>query len=412
MLRSNYRLGSVLLVNAMRVASALLGIVILGFLITCCASPVLAQDRVFINLSLDFLGEYKLPQMKFLDTPVGGFSAITYDRQRDRFYALCNDQSVLSPARFYTLKLTPNSEKIGIQKIDIESVTFLTDKNGQTYPKGTIDPKGIANTPQQTVFIATSGIASNSVAPSVQEFDLKTGQLRTSLPIPERYLPDAGDQKELAKGVQENSGFASLTLNPTGSRASGEPINLFTATEFTLMQDLDPASSEKGSKSRLLHYLTGYGPPELISEYLYRLDPAPDGAHDLVELLALDQGGHFLSLERSRGRLNSNARIFQMTTGGATDTSRIASLKGALNGIQPVKKKLLLDLNELGISLDNLQGMTLGPRLSDGTQSLLLVSNNNFVKEQGSQFLLFRLNSSKLGETIKKVNIVRKTSIY
>jgi hypothetical protein len=67
-----------------------------------------------------------------------------------------------------------------------------------------------------------------------------------------------------------------------------------------------------------------------------------------------------------------------------------------------LRKKLLLDLNELGISLDNLQGMTLGPRLSDGTQSLLLVSNNNFVKEQGSQFLLFRLNSSKLGETIKR----------
>ena len=107
----------------------------------------------------------------------------------------------------------------------------------------------------------------------MQEFDLKTGQLRTSLPIPERYLPNPGDEKELPRGVQDQLGFASLTLNPTGSSAgSGEPINLFTATESTLLQDLDPPSSEKGSKSRLLQYLIGYGPPVLISEYVYLLD--------------------------------------------------------------------------------------------------------------------------------------------
>jgi hypothetical protein len=109
----------------------------------------------------------------------------------------------------------------------------------------------------------------------------------------------------------------------------------------------------------------------------------------------VDQGGHFLSLERSRDRLGFNARIFQMTTGGATDTSKIASLKGSLNGIRPIQKKLLLDLNELGIPLDNLQGMALGPRLPDGTQSLLLVSDDNFSDDQVTQFLLFRLKTSK-----------------
>lgn len=57
-----------------------------------------------------------------------------------------------------------------------------------------------------------------------------------------------------------------------------------------------------------------------------------------------------------------------------------------------VKKKLLLDLKELGILLDNLEGMTLGSRLPDGTQSLLLVSDNNFNSEQVTQFLLFRLS--------------------
>lgn len=339
-----------------------------------------------------------MPKMNFLDTPVGGLSAITYDRQRDRFYALCDDRSELAPARFYTLKLTLNStasEKIGIQKIDIENVTFLSDKDGRTYPKGSIDPEGIALTPQQTVFIAGVGVARDSIAPFVQEFDLKTGQMRQSLPIPERYIPDAAGKKELPSGVQETSAFKSLTLNPTGTiPASGEPFRLFTATESALKQDLAPPSSEKGAEiSRFLHYLISYGPPILISEYLYPLDLPPSGAisHGLVELLAVDQGGHFLSLERSRGQLGFNGRIFQMATGGATDTSQIASLKGKLNGIEPVKKKLLLDLNKLGIPLDNLQGMTLGPRLPDGTQSLLMVSDDNFNDEQVTQFLLFRL---------------------
>lgn len=378
----------------------LVSAIALLFLITSCANPGIAKDRVFLDLSLEFVAEYKLPFGKFSDTPVGGLSAITYDRRRDLFYALSDDSSQLAPARFYTLKLALNStenEKIGIQKIDIESVTFLTDKEGQTYPKGTIAPVGIALTPQQTVFISGSSVTRDQVTPFVQEFDVNSGQIRQSLPIPERYLPDAADKSE-RRGVQETGTFASLTLNPTGTvPASREPIRLFTATESALLQDLDPPSENKGAKCRFLHYLIGYGPPNLISEYFYQLDPAPDDAisNSLVELLAVDQGGHFLSLERSRSVLGNKAQIFQMTSGGATDTSRITSLKGALKAIQPLKKKLLLNLNELDIPLDNLQGMAFGPRLRDGTQSLILVSDDNFSDEQVTQFLLLRLTTPK-----------------
>ncbi len=207
---------------------------------------------------------------------------------------------------------------------------------------------------------------------------------------------------------QQSSSFSFKALNccskvHTNSRniSNSSEITKFFAsaaliTSVALVQDLDPPSEEKGTKSRFLHYLIGYGPPVLISEYFYPIDPTPSGSisNDLVELLAVDQGGHFLSLERSKGSLGFNGRIFQMATGGATDTSRIASLKGSLNSIKPIKKKLLLDLNELGIPLDNLQGITLGPRLPDGTQSLLLVSDDNFNDEQVTQFLLFRLKST------------------
>jgi hypothetical protein len=60
--------------------------------------------------------------------------------------------------------------------------------------------------------------------------------------------------------------------------------------------------------------------------------------------------------------------------------------------VQPVQKTLLFDLGSLGIPLDNVEGMTIGPKLPDGRQSLVLVSDNNFAASQFTQFLLFALS--------------------
>jgi len=53
------------------------------------------------------------------------------------------------------------------------------------------------------------------------------------------------------------------------------------------------------------------------------------------------------------------------------------------------KKTLLLDLDALGLPLDNIEGMAFGPDLPDGRRSLLLVSDNNFSPAAFTQFLLF-----------------------
>ena len=403
---SKFRLGSWLL--AIAFPKRIVSILALLTLLTSCGLPqIKAQERVFLNLSLEFVGEYQLPKMKFKDTRVGGLSGLTYDRQRNRFYAISDDRS---EARFYTLKLVlnnPTTGKLGIEKVEVENVIFLKDENGKPYPKGTIDAEGIALTPQQSVFISSEGVASDGIPPFVKEFDLKTGRSRQSLPIPERYIPNVAG----SRGIQNNLGFESLTLNPTGTiPASGEPFRLFAATESALVQDEEPSPrvqpggatpqqtpKEQGAKTRLLHYLLSDAAPVLISEHLYQLEPPPSGAikHGLAELLALDNGGHFLSLERSFGLLGFSVRIYQAATGGATDTSRIPSLKGELRGVEPVKKKLLLDLDDVGISLDNLEGMTLGPTFPDGSQSLLLVSDDNFRDEQVTQFVLFRLKKGR-----------------
>lgn len=387
-----------------RLLPRLLGIAIafLIFLTSCGIQPGVARDRVFLDLSLDFLGEYQLPKMKFKDTPVGGLSGLTYDRQQNRFYAISDDRGTFAPARFYTLKLILNDDsdrQISLQKVEVEDVTFLTDEQGKTYPKGTLDTEGIAITPQKSIFIASEGIPPNGVSPVVGEFDLETGRLRQTLPIPERYLVDATkSNKDATTGTQNNLGFESLTLSPFGTiPAKGEAIRLFTATESSLMQDKEPANSSQGAKCRLLHYLITDGPPLVIAEHLYQMEPPPSAAlkDGLAELLAVDTGGHFLSLERSLSLLGFSVRIYQAATGGATDISRVPSLKGEVSGINPVKKKLLLNLDELGVALANFEGMTFGPRLPDGSQSLLLVSDDNFQAEQVTKFFLFRLKNGR-----------------
>lgn len=378
-----------------------IAIALLSTFTTGCTQVITAQQRTFLDISLNFLGEYKLPDMKYQDTPVGGLSALTYDRERDRFLALSDDRSNLAPARFYTLNLTldkKDSEKIGIAKIDIEDVTFIKDENGKNYSLGNIDPEGIALSPKGTVFISSEGVPSKGIVPFIREFDQETGKLQENLRIPDRFLPNNNTtETENPRGVQENLGFESLTLEPNSlAAASGDPFRLFTATESGLFQDNLPPDSEAGARIRFLHYLLGENtPPILVAEHLYLLDPLPPGGKDngLTELLALDTGGHFLSLERSYGLLGFGAKIYQITIGSAADTSNILSLKDDISNIAPIQKKLLLDLSDLKIYVDNLEGMTFGPRLADGSQSLILVSDNNFSNSQVTQFLLFSLKT-------------------
>ncbi|BAU67295.1 hypothetical protein STA3757_47060 [Stanieria sp. NIES-3757] len=371
---------------------------ILLILVPACSTitipRVSAQERMFLPLSLEFLGEYQLPKQTFQDTEVGGLSAITYDRQHNRLYALSDDRSQLASARFYTLNLnlqSDNTEKTTINKIEIEKVTFLSDEQGNSYPAGSIDPEGIALSPRGTVFIASEGNLNRGINPFIGEFELNTGKKILNLPLPQRFLPDPTG-KEI-KGIQDNLAVEPLTVNQTGL-ASQDPFRLFTATESALKQD-SLSNPERKARIRLLHYVINpIGNPVIVAEHLYLLDPASVEtiSNGLTELLALDKEGYLLSLERTFGFTGAGAKIFQVVNGNATDTSSITSFGEEITSIRPLSKKLLLDLSQLGIYLDNLEGMTFGPRLPDGSQTLLLVSDDNFNQEQVTQFLLFRLS--------------------
>lgn len=360
-------------------------------LLTGCAVPrVSAEDRLFLDLQADFLDRYELPQQSVEETVLGGLSAIAYDPRTSRFYGLSDDRGRYGPSRFYTLNLTFSQEEPGLRGAEVEAMTTLLQADGTPFPAGRLDPEGLALSPRQTVLISSEGNVNQGIEPLLAEFDRDSGQLLTRFRLPERYL--AGDG-EVPRGIQNNLGFEALTLNAGPAQVADSALfRLFTATESSLQQDYDDDPGQP-LNSRFLHYLLGQDQSTLIAEYCYPLDLEPMGAviNGLSELLTLDQGGHFLALERAYGLNGFQVKLYQLATGGATDTSAIGSLKGRPEGISPIRKRLLLDFDELGLETPNLEGMTLGPRLGDGSRSLILVSDNNFESDRPSEFWLLRL---------------------
>lgn len=383
----------------MRRLGPILGIfLLLGNLLTACSLPqVSAEERLFLNVSVQLLGEYSLPPQTFAGTAVGGLSAIAYHPQTDEYYVLSDDRGRQTPSRFYTLDIdigTDAARQPTLENVTLTRVTSLQQADGQPFPAGALDPEGLALSPRNTLFISSEGDIGRGIPPLLGEFDRQSGQLLTELRLPQRYLPDAAEPP--TQGIQNNLGLESLAVNLGPTQAGWiEPFRLFTAAESALVQDYDD-DPNRPLKTRLLHYLIGEAQATLIAEHAYPLDLEPMGAvvNGLAELLVIDQAGHFLALERAYGLKGFQVKLYQLASGGATDTSAIASLKGDLSNLRPIQKQLVVNIADLGIEPDNLEGMTLGPRLPDGSQSLILISDNNFAADRATQILLLRLQLS------------------
>ena len=265
-------------------------------------------------------------------------------------------------------------------------MSTLLNETSQTFRPGESDTEGIALTNKATVFISSEGDAETLINPFIKEFSLSSGREIATLPIPNKFLPD----KTAQQGIRNNLAFESLTITPNKK-------HLFTATENALIQDGVAAKPNIGSSCRILQYNLLNNQPE--KEFLYQTKPVSPFlnftgkfASGLPDLLALDNQGHFLSLERSFTGLGFAISLFQVSLEGADDIHKIDSLF-AVNpkNIKPVHKKLLLDLRTLDVLLDNIEGLTLGPKLPDGQQSLILISDNNFNSLQRTQILAFKI---------------------
>ncbi|QSV63688.1 MAG: esterase-like activity of phytase family protein [Dolichospermum sp. DL01] len=371
-------------------------LILIGFLFNNFASAS------SIIKSIEFIGQATLPTgLIFQKTEIGGLSGITYDAKNNLYYAISDDRGQKAPPRFYTFTIDLSKGKLTNNDVIPVGVTNLLNTSNQPFPPNTTDTEGIAITNQDTIFVSSEGDVYKLINPFIKEFALASGKTISTLPIPDKFLPDSQKQK----GIRNNLAFESLTITPNQKF-------LFTATENALIQDGPAAKSGVGTSSRILEYNLLTKQPE--REFLYQTEPVtplfnPTGkfASGLPDLLALNNQGNFLSIERSFTGLGFTVFLFEISLENATDIHNFDSIaKIDPDKIKPVEKKLLLDLRTLDVSLDNIEGLTLGAKLPDGQPSLILISDNNFNGLQQTQILAFKLKiESPLTRLLRRLKI-------
>ncbi|NEQ46765.1 MAG: phytase [Leptolyngbya sp. SIOISBB] len=368
------------------------------------ATPAPAIGERVTVTDLEFLGEITFPTgFEFEGTEVGGLSGLAYDADSGLYYALADDRA---DARFYTLQIDIGDGNFAANDVAFIDVTPLLEANGEPFAAGGIDPEGIAIAPNGNLYISSEGDANALLAPFVNEFSLD-GQQLSELPVDEKFLPTA-DQ---SSGIRNNLAFESLTLSPDGQF-------LYTATENALFQDSDAAGLDNSSLSRIVKYDLSSG--EAVGEFVYEVEPVPDApnpadgfrTNGLVELLATDNNGSFLALERAfSAGVGNTVKLYEVRSQGALDVQDVQDLfredplddDGDILPPSPfeidptVTKRELLDIEaDLGIAPDNLEALTFGPTLPDGRQSLIIASDNNFNDTQVTQFLAFALETTAI----------------
>ncbi len=338
------------------------------------------ENKSYKKVTLKFIGEQILDaHLIFENTKVGGLSGIDY--ANGVWYLISDDSQ--NPIRFYEMNLTFNDTSF--TAVEVLKVNKLLNSNKVAFEQKTIDGESIRFDPVSNKFIWTSeGALSLGIFPTLFETDPNT---LTSLPI-----------KKISKEQQSipNGSLEGLSI--------GHNYNEYWfSMELPLKTDGEqPTFTSNSSPVRLSCFYKKN--KKITKQYAYTLDKValkPKTENDiaingLVEILAISNT-QFLTLERSYTSNNGNTvKLYLSSITDATDISTIKSLKNAT--YNTIKKELVLNLDSIKNQLpskriDNLEGMCLGPKLSNGNHSLVLVADNNFNKfgEQLNQFIVFEL---------------------
>ncbi|WP_227982170.1 esterase-like activity of phytase family protein [Nocardia spumae] len=338
------------------------------------AAAATAAPPVSSEAAVRLLGEQIVAHGLRVDaTTVGGLSGIDYSPRTDEYVLISDDRSIRDPARVYTARIPVGEHGVG--PVTFTGTRTLRGPGGDTYPPDSIDPEELRVDPWTGDYLWSQegdrgphGLRDPSVRLARPD-----GSYLTDLPIPnnERMQPDSGPR---GNGVLEGATFA------------GGGALVVTSVEAPLLQDGPEATAGAGALTRItVQARTG----QLLAQYAYPLEPvfAPGpGANGVASILAADplDPTKYLVLERAFVEgAGTRIRIYSADTGPATDV-----LDAPLTGAHPVTKQLLTDLSTLDLpAVDNIEGMTWGPRLPSGERTLVLVSDDNFADNQITQIV-------------------------
>ncbi len=333
------------------------------------------------NLQLKFLDEYILSENIVINgTIVGGLSGIDY--YNNTYYLVCDDSK--NP-RYYEARIDIDNSKIN--KVDIQKVFLVKDTTHF------LDLESIRyNSKTNQVLMTSEGNIKRHYDPSF--FSTNTsGTIDSYFHLPEA-LKATSLEKPRHNGTLEG---LSLSIDTNG---------YWIAMELPLEIDgQEPQLVKTKSPVRITYINAVSHQPE--KQFAYTLDsiskqPKGDFAvNGLTEILEYAKGKFFI-IERSYssglGNQGNTVKIFNVDVSNATNTLKFKSLKN-INYIAATKE-LVFDFENVrdqltNNSIDNIEGITFGPKLPNGNKTLLLVSDNNFSRfeKQLNQFILLEIHN-------------------
>ncbi len=367
-------------------------------LFACSASKkMFVQPTVSSISQMRFLGEVAVPyNYQFNQTTVGGLSGIDYDAVNNLYYLISDDRSDINAARFYTAK-------IFITEKSIDSVVFIGVKmmhqmDGSVYPNNkqnpvkTPDPEAIRYNP-----ITKQLVWSSEGERIVGKKDtLLENPAITSISSDGKYidtfvLPPQLIMQVAEKGPRRNGVLEGLTFTNNYKQ-------LYVNVEEPLYED-GPRAMLQDTTAWIRLFKYDVATKRQLHQYAYKLDPIAHEAkpadafkiNGVPDILSIGDD-KLLVMERSfsTGRLACTIKIYEAYISNATDVKNYQSLQKSSSFV-PATKKLLLNMDQLGIYIDNVEGMTFGPTLPNGHKTLICVADNNFNILEKTQFLLFEI---------------------
>ncbi|MCL4837744.1 MAG: esterase-like activity of phytase family protein [Thermoanaerobaculia bacterium] len=362
---------------------AFVGLLLLALAGCAAAPPPPPRPAPIPRPAIELLGTVALPPDDGSGARLGGLSGLSW-AGGDRFLAISDDKADHGPVRFYRLEVAWD----GALAVAAPSWVELRDRSGGPLAGEGSDCEGIAVDPSGGVWVSSEGWVERLLPPFVARFD-GDGRWLEELSLPAGFAPTADG----LQGVRDNQALEALDLTPDGRY-------LFVGTENALVQDGPSTYDGVASPSRLLRYDLERRRWDGAWVYLVEpphAEPLPGQLRvgGLVEIVALDRE-NLLAMERSFVRDRGHrVRIFRVRLAGADEIAGIAALADAPRP-RPVAKELLLDFDELGIEMDNYEGMALGRELADGRRLLVVVSDDNFSPRQANRVLVFAVDPAVL----------------
>lgn len=326
----------------------------------CC--NILAQTK------LNFLSEYVLKDsLNFRNTIIGGLSGIDYHKKN--YYFIVDDAE---HPRVLVARIKIKNQTI--KGLKFKTIITFNKSKSEFIKNSALDLESILVDDDDHILLVSEGSVKNNKLPLVFKIDQK-GNFIQNFQLPKNLSN--------IKNIKHNAAFEA-------SSKAIDSKSFWVAMEGVLKTDGVAVKSQKRNSPIRITFFDAKT-SNATKQFAYQLDPITKPLKGTINLNGVTailehKKNHFLVVERTYqngyGAYGNTVKIFEaIIDENSTDILAIDAL--TKTPYTPVHKRLLFNFDTVknlltaGI-VDNIEGITFGPILPNGNQSLLLVSDDNF----------------------------------